>query len=77
MLAAKKAETEKYEKVIEEIKEQIELITDAESANNFIAQIDSFDHVCSSKAMAAQLINSKTKALNLKLNADKKYEPAA
>ena len=77
MLAAKKAETEKYEKVIEEIKEQIELITDAESANNFIAQIDSFDHVGSSKAMAAQLINSKAKALNLKLNADKKYEPAA
>ena len=77
MLAAKKAETEKYEKVIEEIKEQIELITDAESANNFIAQIDSFDHVGSSKAMAAQLINSKAKALNLKLNADKQYEPAA
>ena len=77
MLAAKKAESDKYNKVIAEIKEQIELITDAESANNFISQINNFDHVGSSKAMAAQLVANKAKSLNLKLNSDKKYEPAA
>lgn len=68
---------EKYDKVIEEIKEQIELITDAESANNFIAQIDNFEHVGSSKQMAAKLVANKAKSLNLKLNSEKKYEPAA
>ena len=62
---------------IEEIKEQIELITDAESANNFIAQIDNFEHVGSSKQMAAKLVANKAKSLNLKLNSEKKYEPAA
>lgn len=77
MLAAKKAESDKYNKVIEEIKECIELITDAESANDFVSRINNFEHVGSSKAMAAQLVNNKAKALNLKLNADKKYEPAA
>ena len=76
-LAAKQEEIAKYNKVIEEIKEQIELITDAESANDFIAQIDNFEHVGSSKVMAAQLVRSKAIALNLKLNSDKKYEPAA
>ena len=77
MLAAKKEAQEKYDKVIEEIKEQIELITDAESANNFIAQIDNFEHVGSSKQMAAKLVANKAKSLNLKLNSEKKYEPAA
>ena len=77
MLAAKKAAQEQYDKVIEEIKEQIELITDAESANTFIAQIDNFEHVGSSKQMAAKLVANKAKSLNLKLNSEKKYEPAA
>lgn len=77
MLAQKKAESDKYNKVIEEIKECIELITDAESANDFVSRINNFEHVGSSKAMAAQLVNNKAKALNLKLNAEKKYEPAA
>ena len=59
------------------LEEQIELITDAESANNFIAQIDNFEHVGSSKQMAAKLVANKAKSLNLKLNSEKKYEPAA
>ena len=67
MLAAKKAAQEQYDKVIEEIKEQIELIT----------QIDNFEHVGSSKQMAAKLVANKAKSLNLKLNSEKKYEPAA
>ena len=55
----------KYNHVIEEIKENIELITDAKSANDFIERIDSFDHVGSSKVMASQLLASKAKSLNL------------
>ena len=55
----------KYNHVIEEIKENIELITDAKSANDFIERIDSFDHVGSSKVMASQLLASKAKKLNL------------
>ena len=58
-------EGKKYNKVVAEIKEQIELITDAKSANDFIERIDSFDYVGSSKAMASQLLASKAKKLNL------------
>jgi len=69
---------ESYHKVIEEIKEQIVLITDAESANDFCSRINAFKHVGSSKAMAAKLVSEKTKALGLKLNKEtRKYEPAA
>lgn len=78
MLQAKKAESEKYDKVVSEIREAIEFITDAQSANDFIARIDEFDHVGSSKAMAAQLVSNKAKSLNLVLNKEtKSYEPAA
>lgn len=78
MLAAKKAESEKYDKVIAEIKEQIELVTDEASANDFVSRIDSFEHVGSSKSMAGQLLNAKVKQLGLKFNKEiKKYEAAA
>lgn len=64
----------KYNHVIEEIKENIELITDAKSANDFIERIDSFDHVGSSKVMASQLLASKAKKLNLTFDkSTKKY----
>lgn len=76
-LNAKKAESQKYEKVISEIKEQIELITDDASMNDFIERINSFEHVGSSKQMAAQLVAIKARELNLRLNKEKKYEPAA
>lgn len=74
MLAAKKAETEKYNKVLNEIKENIALITDAQSANDFISRIDQFEHVGSSKQMAGQLLSAKAKSLNLILNKERKYE---
>lgn len=67
--------TEQYNKVVDEIKEQIELITDFVSANDFISRIDTFNHVGSSKMMAAQLLSDKAKILSLKLNKEtKKYE---
>lgn len=74
MLATKKAEIEKYDKVLNEIKEDIALITDAQSANDFISRIDQFEHVGSSKQMAGQLLSVKAKSLNLVLNKEKKYE---
>ena len=78
ILNVKKEVGIKYNQVIEEIKEQIDLITDELSANDFVSRIDAFDHVGSSKAMAAQLLNVKVKALGLKYNKEiKKYESAA
>ena len=65
MLAQKKAESDKYNKVIEEIKENIEFITDANSANEFIAHINEFEHVGSSLMMARSLFAAKVKALGL------------
>lgn len=77
-LRAKQNEIVAYNKVIQEIKEEIELITDEASANDFVSRIDAFDHVGSSKAMAAQLLNAKVKQLGLKYNKEiKKYEAAA
>lgn len=77
MLSEKKVRREKYDKVVSEIKENIALITDAQSANDFIERIDSFEHVGSSKAMAGQLLRKKAAELGLILK-NKKYEqPAA
>lgn len=77
MLAVKKAQQEQYDKLIAELKDNIELITDAQSANDFIARIDNFEHIGSSKAMASKMLADKARALNLVLGKDKKYEPAA
>ena len=68
MLKEKKSEQEEYLKVMEEIKEQIELITDDISANDFVSRIDSFKHVGSSKAASARLLSEKAKSLGLSLD---------
>ena len=60
------------------IREQIELITDAQAANDFIGRIDAFNHLGSSKLQAAMLLSTQTKKLGLTLNkTTKQYEPAA
>ena len=65
----------KYDTVLKEIKEAIELITDEVSANDFIDRIDFFEHTGNSKAVSGKLLAEKAKALKLKLNKDtKKYE---
>ncbi|MBP1638949.1 MAG: hypothetical protein H6Q17_532 [Bacteroidetes bacterium] len=66
-----------YNKVIEELKEAINLITDEVSANDFISRIDAYKHVGNSKAVAGQLVARKAAELKLKLNKEKKYEHAA
>jgi hypothetical protein len=78
MLAAKKEAQEKYDKVIEEIKESIEFITDAKSANEFASHINEFEHVGSSLVMARNLFAAKVKALGLIFNKETKiYSDAA
>lgn len=65
-----------FEKVVNEIREQIELITDADSANGFIDRVDSFEHVGNSKAVSGKMLAEKATALKLKLNKAKRYENA-
>lgn len=78
MLATKKVESEKYEKVVCEIKENIEYITDARSANDFAIRINEFDHVGSSLILARNLFANKVKALGLVYDKETKtYEDKA
>ena len=73
-LEARKQNGLKYDTVIKEIKESIELITDEVAANDFIDRIDAFDHNGNSKAVSGKLLGEKAKSLGLKLNKSKRYE---
>lgn len=74
-LEARKEAGEKYNALIEELKEQILLITDDLSANDFINRVDAFEHIGNSKAIASSLLAKKAKELNLSFNKEsKKYE---
>ena len=64
-LEKRKQEAGKFNAIITELKEDIALITDAQSANDFMARIDQYEHVGTSKAQAAQLLASKAKELGL------------
>lgn len=67
-----------YLEVMAQIKEELEMVNDADTMNLFIANIDKFDHVGSSKAASKALITAKAKELGLTFNAKTKvYEPAA
>lgn len=78
MLQAKKVEQDRYNKVVAEIKENIELITDAVSANEFASRINDFEHVGSSLIMARSLFSAKVKALGLVFDKETKtYSDAA
>jgi hypothetical protein len=48
-----------YNTVMAEIKENIMLITDEVSANDFLDRIDNFEHVGNSKTVAGQLLRAK------------------
>lgn len=64
-----------YEKVISELKDAINLITDEVSANDFVSRIDAYEHVGNSKAIAGQYLTNKAKELGIKYNSEKKqYE---
>jgi hypothetical protein len=63
-----------YDAVMNELKENILLLTDEVSANDFVARIEKFEHVANSKAAAGQLLAAKAKELGLRLNKEKRYE---
>lgn len=78
MLHEKREDARKYQSVMQELMENIELITDEVGANDFIARIDAYDHVGNSKARAGLMLKAKAEALNLKFNKEsKQYEPVA
>ncbi|MDR1200875.1 MAG: ATP-binding protein [Tannerellaceae bacterium] len=76
-LQQRSAAIKEYEAVVSEIKDNIELITDEVSANDFIERIDSFSHTGNSKAVAGKLLAAKARELGLTLNKEKRYEKAA
>lgn len=78
MLQIKKEERSRYDKVMEEIKDNIEMITDAQSANDFASRINNFEHVGSSLSMARRLFSAKVNALGLVFDkTTKTYEDKA
>lgn len=76
-LESRRQDASKYEAIIKEVKEAIELITDEVSANDFVDRIDFFEHTGNSKAVSGKLLADKAKTLKLKFNKEsKKYERA-
>lgn len=74
MLEYKKAEKEKYDSLIDEIKINIAQITDAASANDFVNRINEFEHIGSSMLVAKALFAKKVKELELSYDKEtKKY----
>jgi nucleoside-triphosphatase THEP1 len=70
-------ENKAYESVITEIKDNIALITDELSANDFIGRINEFSHIGNSKTAASKLLSNKARELGLILNKEKRYESPA
>ena len=70
---------QQYLDAMGQIKEELEMVNDADTMNLFVANIDKFAHVGSSKAASKTLITAKAKELGLKFNKEtKQYEqPAA
>lgn len=78
MITVKKEAQNEYNKVLNEIKESIENITDEKGANYFIDHIGDYKNLGNSILMYARdMFAKKTKSLNLKYNKEiKKYENA-
>ena len=65
----------KYNEVMEQLKENIDLITDELSANDFVKRIDKFEHTGNSKVASAHLLKKKTDELGLTFNKEtKRYD---
>ncbi len=65
MLAVKAEERRKYDELIETITEDVNNITDAQSANDFAGRIKEYKHIGSSMAKARSLFGVKVKELGL------------
>lgn len=74
-LEQRKSLGESYSKLIEELDNQIALITDEATANDFVGRIDEFEHVGNSKVVAGKKLNKVAKDLGLEFNKKtKQYE---
>lgn len=74
-LESRKVEGIQYNEIIENIKEQVEQITDDVSANDFVQRIDHIKHIGTSRLMAAKLVRERCTQLGLKFNSKAKvYE---
>lgn len=71
-LEARKELGDKYNVLIDELKHEVLLITDVDSANDFISRIDAFEHIGNSKAVAGQLLANKAKDLGLSFDKETK-----
>jgi len=70
-----KQKGEKFRELMAEIIDNIAVITDEVSANDFIDRIDSFEHIGASRMQAGILLSKKAKELKMKLNQQtKRYE---
>lgn len=65
---------EDFAALMDVIKDKVESITDAETANGIVDEVMSMQHIYDSKIRAAQMLSYKAKSLGLKLNSKKRYE---
>ena len=81
MLEIKAEERRKYDELINDITEDVNNITDAQSANDFASRIKEYKHIGSSMAKARALFGAKVKELGLVYDTEHKTytdaEPAA
>jgi hypothetical protein len=78
MLKQKRSDLEEYNKVIDEIKDAVDFVCDADTANQFVATINNYNHVGSSLEVARKMFTEKASSLGLVYNKiSKQYEPAA
>ena len=78
MLKQKRADIEQYNAVVDEIRDAVDFVCDADTANQFIATINNYSHVGSSLEVARKMFGEKVKSLGLVYNKDSKsYENAA
>lgn len=71
-LAKKQEAAKEYSALMGEIREQIALITDAKSANDFAARVNDFNHVGNSLQLTRSLFSAKVKGLGLTFNKETK-----
>lgn len=67
-LNERKKQGDSFNNLMAEIEAEIDLITDADSANSFVKRIDEFNHIQTSKLLASKKLNIKAKALGLVYN---------
>lgn len=77
MLSQKQEEQKKYNTLIDEIRDNIDLITDAESANDFASRIKDFNHIGSSLVKARDMFARKVNELGLVYDKESKKYAAA